>query len=49
MKAGVTKREYIEETIELVDKGKIAGIVFNWHENRMSTYKKYAKKREYYS
>jgi len=49
MKAGVTKREYIEETIELVDKGKIAGIVFNWHENRMSKYKKYAKKREYYS
>ena len=49
MKAGVTKKEYIEETIELVDKGKIAGIVFNWHENRMSKYKKYAKKREYYS
>ena len=49
MKSGVTKREYIEETIELVDKGKIAGIVFNWHENRMSKYKKYAKKREYYS
>lgn len=49
MKAGVTKKEYIEETIELVDKGKIAGIVFNWHENRMSNYRKYAKKREYYS
>jgi capsular exopolysaccharide synthesis family protein len=49
MKSGVTKREYIEETIELVDKGKIAGIVFNWHENRMSKYKKYSKKREYYS
>jgi capsular exopolysaccharide synthesis family protein len=49
MKSGVTKREYIEETIELVDKGKIAGIVFNWHENRMSKYKKYAKNREYYS
>jgi protein-tyrosine kinase len=48
MKAGVTKKEYIEETIELVDKAKIAGIVFNWHENRMSNYKKYAKKREYY-
>ncbi|MFZ0134014.1 MAG: polysaccharide biosynthesis tyrosine autokinase [Desulfobacterales bacterium] len=49
MKAGVTKKEYVEETIELVDKGKIAGIVFNWHENRMSNYRKYAKKREYYS
>ncbi|MFZ1200148.1 MAG: CpsD/CapB family tyrosine-protein kinase, partial [Desulfobacterales bacterium] len=47
MKAGVTKKEYIEETIELVDKSKIAGIVFNWHENRMSNYRKYAKKREY--
>jgi capsular exopolysaccharide synthesis family protein len=49
MKAGVTKREYVEETIDLLEKGKIAGIVFNWHDNRMSNYKKYAKDREYYS
>ena len=49
MKSGITKREYIEETIDLVNKEKIAGIVFNWHENRLSNYKKYAKKREYYS
>ena len=49
MKAGVTKREYIEETISLLEKEKITGIVFNWHDNRMSNYKKYAKNREYYS
>lgn len=49
MKAGTTKKEYVEETIDLVEKGKVAGIVFNWHDNRMSNYKKYAKDREYYS
>ena len=49
MKAGVTKKEYVEETIDLVEKGKVAGIVFNWHDSRMSNYKKYAKNREYYS
>ena len=49
MKAGATKKEYVEETINLVEKEKVAGIVFNWHDNRMSNYKKYAKDREYYS
>jgi capsular exopolysaccharide synthesis family protein len=49
VKSGVTKRKLVEDTIDLIDKGKIAGIVFNWHENRMSTYKKYAQKRGYYS
>ena len=49
MKAGVTKKEYVEETIDLLEKEKIVGIVFNWHDNRMSNYKKYAKDREYYS
>ena len=49
MKAGATKKEYVEETIDLVEKGKVVGIVFNWHDNRMSNYKKYAKDREYYS
>jgi protein-tyrosine kinase len=49
MKAGVTKREYVEETVDLIEKGKVVGIVFNWHDNRMSNYKKYAKDREYYS
>jgi protein-tyrosine kinase len=49
MKSGVTKKEYVEETIDLLEKEKIAGIVFNWHDNRMSNYKKYAKDREYYS
>ena len=48
MKAGVTKREYVEETIDLVGKAKIAGIVFNWQDTRMSRYKKYAKNGEYY-
>jgi len=49
MKAGVTKKEYVEETIDLVEKEKVAGVVFNWHDHRMSNYKKYAKDREYYS
>jgi capsular exopolysaccharide synthesis family protein len=49
LKAGVTKREYVVETLDLLGKGKIAGIVFNWHDNRMSHYRKYAKDREYYS
>ena len=49
IKAGVTKREYVEDTIDLIDKEKIAGIVFNWHENRMSNYKKYTGKSGYYS
>jgi capsular exopolysaccharide synthesis family protein len=49
VKAGVTKREYIEETIDLLEKEKITGIVFNWHDYGMFDYKKYAKNREYYS
>ena len=49
IKSGVTKRKLVEDTIDLIDKEKIAGIVFNWHEDRMSGYKKYAKKRGYYS
>jgi len=49
MKAGATKKEYVDETIDLVEKDKVAGIVFNWHDNRMSNYRKYAKDREYYS
>jgi len=49
IKSGATKKEYVEETIDLVEKEKVAGIVFNWHHQRMSNYKKYAKDREYYS
>lgn len=49
IKSGVTKRKLVEDTMDLIGKGKIAGIVFNWHEDRMSSYKKYAKKRGYYS
>ena len=49
VKAGVTKREYIEETIDLLEKEKITGIVFNWHDYGMFDYKKYVKNREYYS
>jgi capsular exopolysaccharide synthesis family protein len=48
MKAGVTKREFVEETIDLLGKAKIAGIVFNWQDNRMSKYKKYAQNGKYY-
>ena len=49
VKAGVTRKEYVEDTLDLLDKEKIAGIVFNWYESNMSNYKKYAKNRNYYS
>ena len=49
VKAGNTKREYLEETIDLLEKEKITGIVFNGYEHAMSDYKKYSKNREYYS
>ena len=49
VKAGVTKKEYVEDTLDLLDKEKIAGIVFNWYESNMSNYNKYAKNRNYYS
>jgi protein-tyrosine kinase len=49
VKAGVTRKEYVEDTLGLLDKEKIAGIVFNWYESSMSNYKKYAKNRDYYS